>query len=67
MDSLLDKLIDALVDGWCGEQGTGAYGNLESHMNWVKGAWNDRPWTIAQGEGLFKHADANNFGGGFGS
>ena len=35
-------------------------------MNWVKGAWNDRPWIVAQGEGLFKHADANNFGGGFG-
>ncbi len=52
---------------WYACQGTGAYNNLESHMNWVKGAWTGRPWVIAQGEGLFKHADANNFGGGFGS
>lgn len=47
-------------------QGSNPYQNLEGYMNWEKGAWNDRGWTIAQGEGLFKHADANNFGGGHG-
>lgn len=47
-------------------QGSNPYSNLESYMNWEKDAWNTRGWTIAQGEGLFKHADANNFGGGHG-
>ncbi len=42
------------------------FGNLESYMNWDPDAWNKRPWVVAQGEGLFKHADANNFGGGHG-
>jgi hypothetical protein len=41
-----------------------AYNNLEGYMNWDPSAWDNRPWIIAQGEGLFKHADANNFGGG---
>lgn len=31
-------------------------------MNWQKGAWNDEPWVVAQGEGMFKHADTKNFG-----
>jgi hypothetical protein len=33
----------------------------------VKSAWDDKPWVVAQGEGLFKLADANHFGGGFAS
>lgn len=45
--------------------GTGAYDNLESHLaRGQKSAWDDRPWTVAQGLGLFKLADASNFGGG---
>jgi hypothetical protein len=45
-------------------KGSNPYDNLESYMNWEKDAWNTRGWVIAQGEGLFKHADTNNFGGG---
>jgi len=36
--------------------------NLETFMNWAPNAWNDRGWTIAEGEGMFKHCDTNNFG-----
>lgn len=36
--------------------------DLESYMNWEPGAWNDRPWIVAQGDGLFKHVDRRNFG-----
>lgn len=36
--------------------------NLEGFMNWHPGAWNTRKFTVAEGDGLFKHCDANNFG-----
>jgi hypothetical protein len=36
--------------------------DLESYMNWEPGSWNDRKFTVAQGEGLFKHVDRGNFG-----
>ena len=36
--------------------------DLETFMNWHEGAWNDRGWTIAQGDGMFTHADTNKFG-----
>jgi hypothetical protein len=29
----------------------------QSHMNWAPNAWNDRKWTVAQGDGLFSHRD----------
>ena len=28
--------------------------DLESYMNWEPGSWNDRKFTVAQGEGLFR-------------
>ena len=31
-------------------------------MNWEPDSWGSRKWTVAQGEGLFKHTDRNNFG-----
>ena len=36
--------------------------DLESYMNWEPGSWNDLPWIVAQGDGLFKHVDRRNFG-----
>lgn len=36
--------------------------DLETWMNWDPDAWNHRGWIIAEGDGMFKHADANNFG-----
>jgi hypothetical protein len=36
--------------------------DLEGFMNWNHDAWNKRGWTVAEGEGMFKHCDANNFG-----
>ena len=36
--------------------------NLEGFMNWDANAWNHRGWVVAEGDGLFKHCDANNFG-----
>jgi len=36
--------------------------DLEYYMNWEPGAWNERPWVVAQGDGLFKHQDRNNPG-----
>ncbi len=38
------------------------YHDIESYMNWEPGSWNTRKFTVAQGEGLFKHVDRNNFG-----
>lgn len=35
---------------------------LESFMNWHHEIWNDAGWTVASGDGLFKHCDSNNFG-----
>ncbi len=34
---------------------------LEPFMDSVEGAWKARPWVVALGMGLFKHADANKF------
>jgi len=36
--------------------------DLETWMNWDADAWNHRGWIIAQGDGMFKHADLNNLG-----
>lgn len=36
--------------------------DLETWMNWDRDAWNHRGWIIAQGDGMFKHADLNNLG-----
>ena len=36
--------------------------DIEAYMNWEPGSWNTRRWTVAQGAGLFKHVDRNNFG-----
>ena len=36
--------------------------DLETWMNWDANAWDNRNWVIAEGDGLFKHCDANNFG-----
>merc|ERR1712137_1177575 len=36
--------------------------DLETWMNWDAGAWNHRGWTIAEGAGMFKHADVHKFG-----
>lgn len=36
--------------------------NLEFFMNWEPGAWNDRGWIVAQGEGLFQHEDKEKYG-----
>lgn len=43
-------------------QGSTADFNLETFMNWAPDAWNNRGWTIAEGDGMFKHADVRNFG-----
>lgn len=37
------------------------YDHLEMYMNWEPGSWNDEPFVVAQGDGLFKHVDRNNF------
>jgi hypothetical protein len=37
------------------------YDHLEMYMNWEPGSWNDEPFVVAQGDGLFKHVDMNNF------
>ena len=36
--------------------------DLETWMNWDPDAWNHRGWTIAEGAGMFKHADVHKFG-----
>lgn len=36
--------------------------DLETYMNWEPNSWNDRKFTVAQGQGLFKHVDRGNFG-----
>jgi hypothetical protein len=38
------------------------FNDLEFWMNWDFDAWNNRKFTVAQGEGLFKHVDRGNFG-----
>ncbi len=34
--------------------------DLELYMNWEPNSWNDRKFTVAQGDGLFKHMDRRN-------
>lgn len=36
--------------------------DVEVYMNWEPNSWNDRKWTVAQGEGLFKHSDRAKWG-----
>jgi len=36
--------------------------NLEYYMNWEPYVWNEKGWTIAQGEGLFEHVDEEKWG-----
>jgi hypothetical protein len=43
-------------------QSTNPYSDLEYYMNWERGSWNDRPYVVAQGEGVFKHLDAKKYG-----
>ena len=43
---------------------TDPYHDIEAYMNWEPNSWNTRKWTVAQGAGLFKHVDRNNFGTG---
>jgi hypothetical protein len=31
-------------------------------MNWEPNAWNDRPYVVAQGEGMFMHLDRGKWG-----
>lgn len=38
------------------------YDDLELYMNWEPNSWNDRPWIVAQGEGVFKHVDKKKWG-----
>jgi hypothetical protein len=38
------------------------YYDLEVYMNWEPNSWNTRKFTVAQGDGLFKHVDRGNFG-----
>ena len=36
--------------------------DVEVYMNWEPMSWNDRKFTVAQGQGLFKHSDRNKWG-----
>jgi len=38
------------------------YENIEYYLNWEANSWNDRGWTVAQGEGLFRHEDFAKWG-----
>ena len=38
------------------------YENIEYYLNWEPNSWNDRGWTVAQGEGLFRHEDFEKWG-----
>lgn len=49
-------------DECCCVQSTNPYSDLEYYMNWERGSWNDRPYVVAQGEGVFKHLDAKKYG-----
>lgn len=46
----------------CVCQNADPYADLEYYMNWEPNAWNDRPWVVAQGEGVFKHVDKKKWG-----
>ena len=43
-------------------QNINPYEDLELYMNWEPNAWNDRPYVIAQGEGMFMHSDKKKWG-----
>lgn len=43
-------------------QSVDPFADLELYMNWEPNAWNDRPWIVAQGEGVFKHVDKKKWG-----
>lgn len=34
-----------------------AHNPMPTHVQWEPGSWNDRGFTVAQGDGLFKHTD----------
>lgn len=38
------------------------FADIEYWTNWDQTAWNTRKFTVAQGDGLFKHIDRGNFG-----
>ncbi len=44
------------------DQNYNPYEDLELFMNWEPNAWNDRPYVVAQGEGMFRHTDKNKWG-----
>ena len=59
------------IDWWNREYVTGSFtkrggidpfADLEYWTNWDANAWNNRKFTVAQGDGLFKHVDRGNFG-----
>lgn len=43
-------------------QNINPYEDLELYMNWEPNAWNDRPYVVAQGEGMFMHSDKKKWG-----
>ena len=43
-------------------QNINPYEDLELYMNWEPNAWNDRPFVVAQGEGMFRHVDKKKWG-----
>jgi hypothetical protein len=43
-------------------QSINPYEDLELYMNWEPNAWNDRPFVVAQGEGMFRHVDKKKWG-----
>jgi hypothetical protein len=45
------------AEGRCLSDGAPDSSFPQSHMNWAPNAWNDRKWTVAQGDGLFSHRD----------
>jgi len=59
------------VDWWNREYVNGSFkkanridpfADIEYWTNWDYDAWNNRKFTVAQGDGLFKHVDRGNFG-----
>lgn len=38
------------------------YNDVELYMNWEPNAWNNRPWIVAEGEGMFRHMDVKKWG-----
>ena len=58
------------VEYWCARRATRCLSlpraspsrAARRRTNWDYDAWNNKKWTVAQGEGLFKHVDRGNFG-----